>query len=59
MHAGSSKSETTLDTQHSRLWYAFVAFQDLSLLGLHRRFQPAFHVEQPLARTALPKCEPR
>ena len=28
------------------LWRAFVAFQDLPVRGLHRRFQPAFHVEQ-------------
>src|ERR1700750_3129723 len=35
------------DRRHDTpLWCAFVAFQDLSLRGLHRRFQPAFHVEQ-------------
>src|ERR1051325_7005359 len=28
------------------LWCAFVALQDLSLRGLQRRSQPAFHVEQ-------------
>src|SRR4029077_14969555 len=46
---GGRRGASDLDPEErgsSKSWRAFVAFQDLPVRGLHRRFQPAFHVEQ-------------